>query len=161
MKAKTESKETEIEELADKLAFIEPSPLDLVDPRRYADYDSYIDAVVKLELERSSPEYKAARQRVVSELKKRAEREKRERQSAQYKAIRERTDLNSVEKSAIRSRAIDLTLIDFRAERICAADLPKVISEYAQALTEEALHDKAINELYADALRAAARQVNL
>lgn len=58
----------------------------LVDRRKYADDESYLDAVIKADMERNNPEYQAARRRLKAEYREHMEREQRAEQEAAYKA---------------------------------------------------------------------------
>lgn len=59
--------------IAEKMGLDQPSAFDLVDRSRYADGESYLDAVIKADMERNNPEYQAARRRLKAEYRERME----------------------------------------------------------------------------------------
>ena len=83
------------------------SALDLVKRGDYDSDEAYLDACTRAELERSSPEYSAARSRLKVEYQARREEQERKAQSENYKAIRSSVSLDSVDKHNIDEKAKD------------------------------------------------------
>ena len=82
----------------------------------------YLDADAKAELERSSPEYRAARSRLKNEYRARQEEKQRTAQS--------------------------LARRDLAANRIAASELGKTIERYAAELGEKRKSEKAANTMF-------------
>ena len=97
MDMRIETRESTTAKVAEKLGFDQVSAFQLVDRSKYADDESYLDAVIKVEMERSSPEYRAARQRVKAQYREKLEREQQEKQESAYKEIRSTVQLDSVD----------------------------------------------------------------
>ena len=104
-------------------------------------------------MERSSPEYRAARSRLKVEYQARREEQARKAQSENYKAIRSSVSLDSVDKHNIDEEAAALARRDLSANRIAASDLGATIEKYAAELTEKAKDSKASNALFNAMLR--------
>ena len=124
------------------------SALDLVKRSDYDTDEQYLDACARAELERSSPEYRAARSRLKAEYHAR-----QEEQSENYKAIRSSVSLDSVDKHNIDEEAAALARRDLSANRIAASDLGATIEKYAAELTEKAKDSKASSALFNAMLR--------
>lgn len=148
------------EKLTRALGFDEKSALDLVDRSKFADEDSYIDAAVRMELERSSPEYRAARNRIKAELRQRTEREELEARRADYSAIRASVELDAFDRNQINKQAAELAARDLNAGRIPAAALNETISKYSEQLEKETLDEKASNQQFNNILRGMWRRGN-
>ena len=129
------------------------SALDLCNRNDYATDEQYLDACARAELERSSPEYRAARSRLKVEYRARQEAEQRKAQAENYKAIRSSVSLDSVDKHNIDEEAADLARRDLAANRIAASDLGRVIETYAAELAEKAKDSKASSALFNAMLR--------
>ena len=114
------------------------SALDLVKRSDYDTDEQYLDACARAELERSSPEYRAARSRLKVEYQARREEQERKAQSENYKAIRSSVSLDSVDKHNIDEEA---------------AALAAHIEKYAAELTEKAKDSKASSALFNAMLR--------
>ena len=128
------------------------SALDLVNRSDYDTDEQYLDACARAELERSSPEYRAARSRLKAEYHARQEEQERKAQSENYKAIRSSVSLDSVDKHNIEEAAA-LARRDLSANRIAASDLGATIEKYAAELTEKAKDSKASSALFNAMLR--------
>lgn len=155
IEARIDTPETIRERVANALGFDEPSALDLVDRNKYRDEDSYLDAAVKAELERSTPEYRATRNRLKAELRERTEREQREAQSAAYKTIRANAQLDYLDRRNIDTEAADLAHSDLAAGRIAASALGETVAKYADFLTEKRKDEKASAQLFNAMIRGA------
>lgn len=129
------------------------SALDLVKRSDYDTDEQYLDACTRAELERSSPEYRAARSRLKAEYHARQEEQERKAQAENYKAIRSSVILDSVDKHNIDEKAVTLARRDLSANRIAASDLGATIEKYAAELTEKAKDSKASNALFNSMLR--------
>lgn len=129
------------------------SALDLCSRSDFATDEQYLDACTRAELERSSPEYRAARSRLKSEFRARQEEQERKAQAENYKAIRANIGLDSVDKHNIDEEAADLARRDLAANRIPASELGATIERYAQELSEKKKDSKASNALFNAMLR--------
>ena len=153
MEMRIETRETTTAKVAEKLGFDQVSAFQLVDRSKFSDDESYLDAVIKVEMERSSPEYRAARQRVKAQYREKLEREQLEKQESAYKEIRSTMQLDSVDIKEIDAQAAELAKRDLAAGRISASDLGTAIAHYADQLTEKFKDTKASNRLFNDMLR--------
>ena len=129
------------------------SALDLVKRGDYDSDEAYLDACTRAEMERSSPEYRAARSRLKAEYRARQEAKQRKAQAENYKAIRSSVSLDSVDQHSIDEEAADLARRDLAANRIAASELGKTIERYAQELSEKKKDSKASNALFNAMLR--------
>ena len=129
------------------------SALDLVKRGDYDSDEAYLDACTRAEMERSSPEYRAARSRLKAEYRARQEAEQRKAQAENYKAIRSSVSLDSVDQHSIDEEAADLARRDLAADRSAASELGKTIERYAQELSEKKKDSKASNALFNAMLR--------
>lgn len=153
LNARIETAES-VEEKAKALFGLDlPSALDLVKRGDYDSDEAYLDACARAEMERSSPEYRAARSRLKAEYRARQEAEQRKAQSENYKAIRSRVSLDSVDQHNIDEEAAELARRDLSANRIAASDLGATIEKYAAELAEKAKDSKASNALFNAMLR--------
>lgn len=139
--------------IAEKMGLDQPSAFDLVDRRKYADDESYLDAVIKADMERNNPEYQAARRRLKAEYRERMEREQRAEQEAAYKQIRSTVQLDGLDQREIDTQAAEMARRDLAAGRISASSLGKAIEDYAKKLTEKRKDTKASNQLFNAMLR--------
>lgn len=151
--ANIESKDTIHEKAKAAFGFDLSSALDLVKRSDYATDEQYLDACTRAELERSSPEYRAARSRLKAEYRARQEAEQRKAQAENYKAIRSSVSLDSVDQHNIDEEAADLARRDLAANRISASELGVTIERYAQELSEKKKDSKASNALFNAMLR--------
>lgn len=129
------------------------SGLNLFDRGDFATDEAYLDACTRAELERSSHEYRNARNRLKAELRARQEEQERKAQAENYKAIRANIGLDSVDKHNIDERAADLARRDLAAGRITASGLGDAIARYAEKLGEERKTEKASGQLFNRMLR--------
>lgn len=151
--ANIETAGTVREKVKTALGFDCASALDLVRREDFADDEAYLDAAAKAELERSSPEYRAARNRLKSEYRARQEEEQRQAQSEAYKTIREKVELDSLDRRTIDEQAVSLARRDLAANRIAASELGKTIERYAAELSEKRKSEKATNTMFNAVLR--------
>lgn len=152
LNANIETAESVKEKAKAAFGFDLSSALDLVKRGDYDSDEAYLDACTRAELERSSPEYRAARSRLKAEYHARREEQERKAQSENYKAIRSSVSLDSVDKHNIDEEAA-LARRDLSANRIAASDLGATIEKYAAELTEKAKDSKASNALFNAMLR--------
>ena len=94
----------------------------------YATDEQYLDACARAELERSSPEYRAARSRLKAEFRTRQEEQERKAQGEAYRSIRAGVSLDSLDQRNIDQEAADLARI-LRAARPGTLALGGRISE--------------------------------
>lgn len=152
-KANIETRESVEAKAKAALGFDLSSALDLVNRTDYSSVEQYLDAAAKAELERSSPEYRAARKRLEAEYNERLATRQREIEAAAYKTMRQNVILDSVDKRNIDEEAAALARRDLSANRIAASDLGATIEKYAAELTEKAKDSKASNALFNAMLR--------
>lgn len=153
LNANIETKESTREKASAALGLDLSSSLDLVDRSSYSDEESYLDACVRMELERSSPEYRAARSRLKAEYRARQEKQERAEQAANYKMIRASVSLDSVDQKNIDTEAADLARRDLVAGRISASMLGKSIEGYATELSKKRKSERASSILFNSMLR--------
>ena len=152
-KANIETRESVEAKAKAALGFDFSSALDLCSRDDFTTDEAYLDACTHAELERSSPEYRNARNRLKAELRARQEEQERKAQSENYKAIRSSVSLDSVDKHNIDEEAAALARRDLSANRIAASDLGATIEKYAAELTEKAKDSKASSALFNAMLR--------
>ena len=153
LNASIETKESTRERVGVALGLDMASSLDLVSRSDYDSEDEFLDACVRMELERSSPEYRAARSRLKAEYRARQEEQERKAQGEAYKTIRAGVSLDSVDQKNIDTEAADLARRDLAAGRISASMLGKSIEDYAAKLSEKRKDEKASNALFNAMLR--------
>lgn len=153
LNARIETAESVKEKAKTALGFDLSSVFDIVKRGDYDSDEAYLDACTRAELERSSPEYRAARSRLKVEYQARREEQERKAQSENYKAIRSSVSLDSVDKHNIDEEAAALARRDLSANRIAASDLGATIEKYAAELTEKAKDSKASSALFNAMLR--------
>ena len=111
--------------------------LDAVSRDDFPDDAAYLNAVAKIQLERSSPEYQRAYTKAAQE--------------ARYKELSRTVELDSVELSNVDKKAREAAQRDLAAKRITVADLGKAIEAYGERFHKEAKESKIgrvmINEL--------------
>ena len=152
-KANIETRESVEAKAKAAFGFDLSSALDLVKRGDYDSDEAYLDACTRAELERSSPEYRAARSRLKAEYRARQETEQRKAQDGAYKTIRANVSLDNLDRRNIDEQAADLARRDLAANRIAASELGKAIEKYAQKLSEKAKDHKASNALFNAMLR--------
>ena len=151
--ANIETRKTVREKAKAAFGFDLSSALDLCARSDYATDEQYLDACARAELERSSPEYRAARSRLKAEYSARQEAQARRAQAESYKAIRASVCLDSVDQRSIDEQAAALARRDLAAGRIAASALGAAIEKYAQALGEKRKDEKASSSLFNAMLR--------
>lgn len=151
--ANIESKDTIREKTKAAFGFDLSSALDLVKRSDYDSDEAYLDACTRAELERSNPEYRAARSRLKAEYRARQEEQERKAQAESYKTIRAGITLDGLDRRNIDEQAADLARRDLAANRIAASALGATIEKYAAELTEKAKDSKASTALFNAMLR--------
>lgn len=151
--ANIESKDTIREKAKAAFGFDLSSALDLVKRSDYDNDEAYLDACTRAELERSSPEYRAARSRLKAEFNARRDAEQRQAQGEAYKSIRAGITLDDLDRRNIDEQAADPARRDLAANRIAASALGATIEKYAQTLSEKRKDEKASNSLFNAMLR--------
>jgi len=89
------TKETVREKTAQKLGLRQNSVLDKISRSDFASDDAFLDAAAKMELERSSPEYREVRRRLAREYEARREHDEKEQNSKRYQELRSTAKLTS------------------------------------------------------------------
>lgn len=153
MDLRIETTESTRAKIAEKMGLDQPSAFDLVDRSKYADDESYLDAVIKVDMEHNNPEYQATRRRLKAEYRERMEHQQRAEQEAAYKEIRSTVQLSGLDQREIDTEAANLARRDLAAGRISASGLGKAIEDYAKRLTEKRKDTKASDQLFNAMLR--------
>ena len=153
LNANIETAENVREKAKAAVGFDMSSALDLVKRSDYDSDEAYLDAAAKAELERSSPEYRAARSRLKAEYRARQEKEQRTAQNEAYKSIRAEVLLDALDRRKIDEQAADLARRDLAANRIAASELGRTVERYAQKLGEKRKDEKASGALFNAMLR--------
>ena len=153
LNANIETAENVREKAKAAFGFDMSSALDLVKRSDYDSDEAYLDAAAKAELERSSPEYRAARSRLKAEYRARQEKEQRTAQNEAYKIIRAEVLLDALDRRKIDEQAADLARRDLAANRIAASELGRTVERYAQKLGEKRKDEKASGALFNAMLR--------
>lgn len=153
LNANIETAENVREKAKAAFGFDMSSALDLVKRSDYDSDEAYLDAAAKAELERSSPEYRAARSRLKAEYRARQEKEQRTAQNEAYKSIRAEVLLDALDRRKIDEQAADLARRDLAANRITASELGRTVERYAQKLGEKRKDEKASGALFNAMLR--------
>lgn len=143
LKAKTEQ----------KLGLNQPSVFDSLSRSNFASDDAFLDAAAKMELERSSPEYRAVRRRLEREYEARREHDEKEQNSKRYQELRSTAKLSSLDTQEVDTEATERARRDLAAGRIRASELAPTIESYAKDLTEKRKDTLASNSLMNELLR--------
>lgn len=104
-------------------------------------------------MERSSPEYRAARNRRKAEYRQRTEERERKAQDEAYKTIRAAVTLDGIDQRNIDEKAADLARRDLAAGHIAASGLGDAIAKHAEKLGEERKTEKASAQMFNAMLR--------
>lgn len=153
LEANIESKDTIREKAKAAFGFDLSSALDLVKRGDYDSDEAYLDACTRAEMERSSPEYRAARSRLKVEYRARQEKEQRAAQGEAYRSIRAAVALDDLDRRNIDEQAASLARRDLAAGRITASGLGDAIANYAEKLVEQRKDEKASGQLFNKLLR--------
>lgn len=153
MEANIETRESTRARVSAALGLDLTSALDIVSRGDYDSEDEFLDACVRMELERSSPEYRAARSRLKAEYRARQEKQERAAQTARYREIRSNVGLDDLDRRNIDEQAADLARRDLAAGRISASALGKSIEGYAAELSEKRKSERASSILFNSMLR--------
>lgn len=116
--------------------------LDAVSRDDFPDDAAYLNAVAKIQLERSSPEYQRAYTAAAAEYQRRQEAKQKAAQEARYKELSRTVELDSVELSNVDKKAREAAQRDLAAKRITVADLGKAIEAYGERFHKEARESK-------------------
>lgn len=125
----------------------QPSVFELVDRSKYATEDAYLDALVKTEMERSSPEYQEARRRLKRQYMEMQEQQQTAARAAKQREIRAAVELSGYDQREIDQQAGEKARMDLAAGRIGASDLGATIEQYAKKLGDKKKDELAINQL--------------
>lgn len=140
-RASTEAK------LAAMMGAGQPSVFEIVNRNAYATEDAYLDALVKAEMERSSPEYQETRRRLTREYMKMQEQQQTAARAAKQKEIRAAVKLSGYDQREIDQQAGEKARMDLAAGRIGASDLGATIEQYAKKLGDKKKDELAMNQL--------------
>lgn len=116
--------------------------LDAVSRDDFPDDTSYLAAVAKIQLERSSPEYQRAYTAAAAEYRRRQEAKQKTAQDARYKELSRTVELDSAELSDVDKKAREAAQRDLAAKRITVADVGKAIDTYGERFRKEARESK-------------------
>lgn len=125
----------------------QPSVFEIVNRENYATEDAYLDALVKTEMERNSPEYQEARRRLKREYMQRQESENTAKREAKRKEIRASMDLSDYDRKEIDRQAGERARMDLAAGRIGASDLAATIEQYAKKFSEKRKDELTSNQI--------------
>lgn len=129
--------------------------LDAVSRDDFPDDAAYLNAVAKIQLERSSPEYQRAYTAAAAEYQRRQEAKQKAAQEARYKELSRTVELDSVELSNVDKKAREAAQRDLAAKRITVADLGKAIEAYGERFGKEARESKIGRVMINEMLRGA------
>ena len=147
------TKETVREKTAQKLGLRQNSVLDKISRSDFASDDAFLDAAAKMELERSSPEYREVRRRLAREYEARREHDEKEQNSKRYQELRSTAKLSSLDTQEVDTEATERARRDLAAGRIRASELAPTIESYAKDLTEKRKDTLASNAMMNELLR--------
>ena len=147
------TKENMREKTAQKLGLRQSSVLDTLSRSNFASDDAFLDAAAKMELERSSPEYRAIRRRLEREYEARREHDEKEQNSKRYQELRSTAKLSSLDTQEVDTEATERARRDLAAGRIRASELAPTIENYAKDLTEKRKDTLASNAMMNELLR--------
>ncbi len=153
MEIRVDTRESTRQKIATKLGLDQPSPFDLVDRSKFADDESYLNAVIAAKMAQNNPEYQEAQRKIRAEFLEREERKRDEAREEAYKKIRAEIKLDSVDVNEINAKAAELAKRDLAAGKINASDLGTAIVQHAQELTEKRKDTKASNKVLNAMLR--------
>ena len=147
------TKENVREKTAQKLGLRQNSVLDKISRSDFASDDAFLDAAAKMELERSSPEYREVRRRLEREYEARWEHDEKEQNSKRYQELRSTAKLSSLDTQEVDTEATERARRDLAAGRIRASELAPMIESYAKDLTEKRKDTIASNAMMNELLR--------
>ena len=146
MEMRVETRADAAAKMAAMVGADQPSVFELVDRSKYATEDAYLDALVKTEMERSSPEYQEARRRLKRQYMEMQEEQPAAR-AAKQKEIRAAVELSGYDQREIDQQAGEKARMDLAAGRIGASDLGATIEQYAKKLSDKKKDELAMNQL--------------
>lgn len=147
------TKENVREKTAQKLGLRQNSVLDKISRSDFASDDAFLDAAAKMELERSSPEYREVRRRLEREYEARREHDEKEQNSKRYQELRSTAKLSALDTQEVDTEATERARRDLAAGRIRASELAPTIENYAKDLTEKRKDTLASNAMMNELLR--------
>lgn len=153
MEMRVETRESTRQKIATKLGLDQHSPFDLVDRSKFADDESYLNAVVAAKMAQDNPEYQEAQRNIRAEYMAMQEQKRSEDNERAYKKIRAEIKLDCCDISEINAKAAEQAKRDLAAGKIGASDLGTAIVQHAQELTEKRKDTKASNQLFNAMLR--------
>ena len=134
--------------------------LQQLDRKQFSSDEEYLLAAARLEMERKTPEFQAAYSAVSREFKKQHEKERKERESAEYEQLMKTVKLSEYEQKRAMERASEAASSDLAAQRIFARDIAKKTEEYLAQFEAEERKGKVTNMMMDNALRRMAKNMN-
>lgn len=147
MEMRVETRADAAAKMAAMMGTDQPSVFEIVDRSKYATDDAYLDALVKAEMERSSPEYQEARRRLKRQYMEMQEEKQTTARAAKQKELRAAVELSGYDQREIDQKAGEKARMDLAAGRIGASDLGTVIEQYAKTLSDKKKDELAMNQL--------------
>lgn len=147
MEMRVETRADAAAKMAAMMGTDQPSVFEIVDRRKYATDDAYLDALVKAEMERSSPEYQEARRRLKRQYMEMQEEKQTTARAAKEKELRAAVELSGYDQREIDQKAGEKARMDLAAGRIGASDLGTAIEQYAKTLSDKKKDELAMNQL--------------
>ena len=147
MEMRVETRADAAAKMAAMMGTDQPSVFEIVDRSKYATDDAYLDALVKAEMERSSPEYQEARRRLKRQYMEMQEEKQTTARAAKQKELRAAVELSGYDQREIDQKAGEKARMDLAAGRIGASDLGTAIDQYAKTLSDKKKDELAMNQL--------------
>ena len=147
MEMRVETRADAAAKMASMMGTDQPSVFEIVDRSKYATDDAYLDALVKAEMERSSPEYQEARRRLKRQYMEMQEEKQTTARAAKQKELRAAVELSGYDQREIDQKAGEKARMDLAAGRIGASDLGTAIEQYAKTLSDKKKDELAMNQL--------------
>ena len=147
MEMRVETRADAAAKMAAMMGTDQPSVFEIVDRSKYAPDDAYLDALVKAEMERSSPEYQEARRRLKRQYMEMQEEKQTTARAAKQKELRAAVELSGYDQREIDQKAGEKARMDLAAGRIGASDLGTAIEQYAKTLSDKKKDELAMNQL--------------
>ena len=147
MEMRVETRADAAAKMAAMMGTDQPSVFEIVDRSKYATDDAYLDALVKAEMERSSPEYQEARRRLKRQYMEMQEEKQTTARAAKQKELRAAVELSGYDQREIDQKAGEKARMDLASGRIGASDLGTAIEQYAKTLSDKKKDELAMNQL--------------
>lgn len=123
----------------------QPDIFDTVSRDKFADDDSYIDALIQEQMKRQDPTYQEARRQLMKKYHERQEKERKAEISKFHEQARKDAKLDYVDIQNIDAEAASRAKFDLVNGKISASQLADKIEEYAEEMKKQKLETKANN----------------